>query len=425
MKTAAELHEARLLETIANCRKLLLTLQLFALAIVGAGAVRLNQAQMIKSEARELDKALPADWEPLESFYDRSGQILANFADDHSTPWSRGYMLISIYFIALEQLKPNPTIAGTIERVGDLGRNLHRYNSDVRTVAAAQRRNLSFRELSRRELEAVERIASHRFTSQQKETLEDTPKFAKVILGMSAQLQAQSNPKNNGVLTILQLKSSVSRDILQKLIDDDKWSEAEADLLSSDLYYSNGKGDEKEFAALRKSIQVLPAQTIAAAEERRANLKSQQAALMLDAGLSIPLLGVRVAAAHVSLASGIINALLIGTLCSLLYKSRLELRALKAAAPDQEPAARMLMVRDASYHPREFGRAALFAAALFAPTAAALVLFGADALRPIVLTVSIGVLALVIAFATIAVWAAGSLARSAEPAVQPISEASA
>jgi len=419
MKNVAELHELRLLGLVLNCRKLMLTLILFALAIVGAGAVRLNQARSLSSEAA-LYKVLPTDWEPLESFYDHSGHFLETFADEHSTPWSSGYILISTYLVALQHLNPNPTIDATVKRVGDLARNLDRYNSDIRTVAAAQRRNLSFQQLSKRELEAVKRVASHKFTPEQQKTLDQTSETAQLILRLADGAKEQGEPKSD-LVALMQLKGATGRAMLKRLISDDRWSEAETTLLTSDLDYSAKEGDAKVFAALSKNIEALPAPTIAAAEERQSALRRQQAALNLDAGLSIPLLGVRVAAAHVTLAAGVINALLVATLCIQLYSAREELGGLQRTAPDQGAATWMLMVRDTTYRPREFARAALLLATLLLPSAAALAMFGMEAIRPAIRTSDSVVLAVMLAIAVVAVWMSGSLgsAAEAEPIARP------
>jgi hypothetical protein len=411
MKTVAELHETRLLGLVASCRKQCLTMLLFALAIVGAGAVRINQARSLKNEAA-VYAALPSDWEPLEGFYDHSGHFLDKFADEHSTPWSTGYILITTYLAGLQNLNPNPTIAATMKRVGDLARNLDRYNSDIRTVAAAQRRNLSFRQLSKRELEAVLRIASHKFTPEQEKTVNDTSKTAQLILRIADGARVGGGATND-YAAFMQLRGKKARAMLERLINDDRWSEAETELLASDLYYSSKEGNEKVFAALKKNIDILPSSTIAGAEERRSSLQKQQAALDLDAGLSIPLLGVRVGAAYVTLAAGIINALLVATLCTQLWGALGELRGVQQAASDQGIAAWKLMVRDASYGPGDMASAALMLSTLLAPSAAAFVLFGTEAVRPIILVINGFILATVLVLAAAALWVARKLGSAA------------
>lgn len=413
MKTLAELHETRLLEAVASSRKLLLTLLLFTLSIVGAGAVQINQQRDLASEIASIDQAFPNKWEPLESFYDRSDEILEKFADEHSTPWSQAYLIFSIYFIALNQLKPYPTAEETIDRVSDLGKAIHRYNSDIRTIAAAQRRYTSFRELSSRELEAVERVASHSFSDQQKKTLEDSGKYASLILNSSKRFQDDMKDRNDKLIKILKFENPEYRIIIERIAGGERWSDAKSDLLITDLYYSDASGDTENFSLLRKSIETLPGVTIAAVEKRLSDLKMQQKALQDEAELSVPLFGIRVSASHITLVSGIINALLGGTFFYLLMRAGGEVNALKESASDQPTRACMLMVRDVTLRRGELGRASFLVFVVVSPSLAALLLFGKDLSWSPVAVITVLIMLLVLALAILAVRYASGLANSA------------
>ena len=418
MKTLAELHETRLLDAIASSRKLLLTLLLFTLSIIGAGAVQINQKDDLAKKIKSLEQVFPNQWEPLESFYDRSGEILEKFADEHSTPWSQAYIVFSMYFIALNQLIPNPTAEGTIDRVSDLGKAIHRYNSDIRTIAAAQRRYKSFRELSSRELEAIERVVSHKFSDEQKKTLEDSSKFASVILNSSKRFQDDMKDRNDIFARTLKFEKPEYRKILERIAGGERWSDAEGDLLITDLYYSDASGDEDNVAKLRKEIETLPGHTIATVEKGLSDLKKQQKVLQDEAGLSVPLFGIRVSAAHITLVSGIINALFVGTLFYLLMRAGGEVDALKASAPDQPAGARMLMVRDVTLRRGELGRALFLMFVLVSPSLAALLLFGMDLSWSPVAVITVLIMLLIAVLAISAARYASGLAHSAESSKQ-------
>lgn len=372
-KSVADLHEDRLLQSAADARKLLVALLLFALAILGAGAVRLNQAQAIEAELGRYEAALPKDWEPLESFYDRSAHMLGSFAERESTPWSRGFIVMVTYFTALGERNPNATVEKTLERYSRTGKALHQYNSDIRTITAAQRRNLGFRQLSSRELKALERVVRHKLTPDQSEVLKEAPKTAALFLHLSSELQKKPFPPGRSETDkmldqILLLRKAETRQMLEDIAGKEGWSDAAAKVLIDDLYYSRATADASNFQRLRDDIEKLPKATITAAEARRDELESQKQALARDAGLELPLLGVRVAAAHVTLAVAIINAILVGTICVLLFTILGELAGLKRSAPEQSAAAHGLMVADIAIRKRASFGAALLGFALVSPS---------------------------------------------------------
>ncbi len=296
-------YEKRLALVSDYARSLLFALLLFAVALAVSGLIRALQMERSLAEIDRLTTAIGASWAPIEPLYSRSFDLMAQYAAEHSTPWSQVYLFLSISYIAFIQAAPsldNPTMSKTLADVGELGNRLHDYNSDVRQIAAAQRRGLPFEQLSKADLQALVRIFAFKLTPRQVETMEKTAKLATVALALQ-----EAGPES------LRFAPHV-KNLLVRFSGGVKFSEVTTNLMLQDLRATGrSESTSPEFIGLRGRIVNLPGQNIAQVEDERDEARGKVTRLNQDAGVDLPFLGVMIKPAHLLVGSTLVNAVLL------------------------------------------------------------------------------------------------------------------
>jgi hypothetical protein len=301
MSTLVEAYGHRLTDLADHARKLLGSIIFFAVAIVAAGALRSLQLSALEVQESSLAGALPASWEPIEALYLRSFDLMAAYASEHSTPWSQAYLVISIGLVWINGNSPdgrkdNANMTASLERVGVLGRHLHDYNSDIRMIASAQRRGLSFEDLTKPELNALVRIFRFKLSADEEKTREETTKFALVVQKI---LEARPD--------ILALNEE-STELLRRFGQGEPWRELRTELLKRDVR-AMGKVETTSPAFLRLEplILGLPGPTIGAVRARLLEIAEKRERIRREAGVSLLFLEVHVSAEYLLLAGAITN----------------------------------------------------------------------------------------------------------------------
>jgi hypothetical protein len=366
-----ELYERSLERLVERARSLLGATAMFALGIALAGAVRSIQLRNLESHAKLLSPSVDQSWEPIESLYTRSFDLMDWYATEHSTPWSQAYFLISVNLIFMESAlekagKEVETIRGSLKRVAVLGNHLHDYNSDIRLIAAAQRRGQTFEQLSRRELEALVRIFTFDFSKEEQATLDDTYKFVVVI------------EKVMGGRTEPPRLTEKSRELLGKFEQQLPWMSLRSELTFRDMR-AFGKIDSTspQFKSLATRISMLPGESISDVSERLRGIREKAERIREEAGVSLPFLGTEVSAGALLLTGAFANLFLASSFFSAVRRARGTWAQLTAVAANATSTFGAEVFSDIATGRRSILRVLQFLL-LIGPVTMAALLFGRD-----------------------------------------------
>lgn len=306
-------HEDVIKDISSSARKLMTLLFMFAATVACVGSLRLADLASLATERLALESLVGSKWAPLESIYTRTMGLAEQYAADTSTPYAKSLVIASVCLIHVQTQLPNggkdnSKLAETIGKITKYGNRLSDYNSDIRYVVSAQRRNVAFSSLSKTELNALLRVADFDLTPAEESELESTHVTMRAVLELAKPTGAGRGPcgfLNEGALEILRRHSEPRR--LPTLV---------GQLMLQDLRATGRRGDPTT-AGLNAAIESLPAATISGLVTRIGEIDQRLYRLKSQPGLSIPMLNISVTSDQAFAATLIVNL----TLVIILYRS--------------------------------------------------------------------------------------------------------